>query len=342
MINKFIINREYKNNKIPKKILYYSNLKKINLYQKIKNKNLEKKLSHDKIFSSKWIDENCLLYGTKDSKLVSYNLKNDKINQLYNFNLNENNNNIGGIHNILQEYNKIFITNNNKTFILNSEFKIIKEYNYHDNLIYGLDYYKNKLVTGSKDKKIGILDIYTNHLIIYNIFKKIRYLKVIHDKIFVLTIDKKFLILDINTLRIIKQYSLQGDKITCFKYIENLDTFVIPNNNNLNFLDIRTNSINKIFFLEQNYEIRSFNNFNNIFSIGNTQNELLFFDIRKNNSKYNLFPLNYFHKINMNTLNNYYNDTIFTHSYSKINKHLFCGGGSLHLQIFNNFKNIYL
>ena len=80
MLNNFF-NRDYLNIKLPKDFYYYFNNKQIDIAKIYNIKNIKEK--HDKIFSSIWLDDYNVVYGTKDSKLVLYNIQSNLLTILY-------------------------------------------------------------------------------------------------------------------------------------------------------------------------------------------------------------------------------------------------------------------
>lgn len=354
-----LLKREYKPLNYEIQQEFYSEYFRVYKQKKINTKN-----KFNKVFSSKWINKDTLLFTTKDLKLYIY--KKYKINLIDKFNIQ---NNISGIKSTsFNKNNKIIaISLNNRILLYNCNnypkymFEFLHNHNdWISNISWISDY---QLLSSSKDGTIKLWDINKKNNIFPDIIKE----KVdFYSRYFVENNNK------LNTLcynGIIKEYDLKKNKLintlknnkeecVVMKLNKEKNILAVGEYDVISFYDNRSNNkyIMSIPSFNEIHGIRSLEWIDeNILSVGGGSGRLSFFDNRKDNGFIKIHDKN-FYKVNPGWIkkdeiynylddmshNNYHNNiSIFTHKYNHYNKKIFVAGGPTCAGVTGSFIEIF-
>lgn len=328
----------------------------------------------NKIYSSNWISEDVVVFGTKDKKLCWLNTKNKKIYLIKDYRTDQEKEDLdlmmksSGIKSIHYDYNKLAISVNNKVDIYSDKkcdhvFKKEKSININMNWISNVrwaDY--NKILMSSRDGTIKLYNIdtdeyhkiheYRNH---NNDLTNPNYCRHFCHKdntIYGLSPNGTMKFFDIQKQK--KIYDKTNELKECVVSNLNDNLFTIGSNDVVTFFDTRIK--------EQILEIPNMNGLmgtrslewydNNVLSIGGGLNHLSFFDIRINRGfiKFETQPKIY----NIDKgwiredalyeqINNYGDNSqvaIYTHSYNRYKNKIFAAGGPTAYGLFGSHITI--
>jgi WD40 repeat protein len=330
-------------------------------FETYKQKKINTKNKFNKVFSSKWIDKDTILFGTKDLKIYIY--KKNKISLIDDFNIRDNTHGIKSTS--FNKNNKIIaISLNNKILLYdcNNYPKYMFEFLHnHEDWISNISWISdNQLLSSSKDGTIRLWDINNRNNFI-NIIKQ----ETIYPRYFVENNNK------LNTLSyngIINEYDLETNKLTntfknnkeecvVMKLNKEKNILAIGECDVISFYDNRSHKyIMSIPTFNETYGVRSLEWIDgNILSIGGGNGRLSFFDNRKDNGFIKKHDKN-FYSVNSgwmkkdetyNFLNevshndDYKNISIFTHKFNHLNKKIFVGGGPTCSGVTGSFIEIF-
>jgi WD40 repeat protein len=328
----------------------------------------------NKIYSSAWISEEMVIFGTKDKKLCWLNTKNKKIYLIKDYRTDEEKENLQlmmqstGIKSMDYGYNKLAISVNNTVDIYrdkkcNHVFKKEKSIKINMNWISNVkwaDY--NKILMSSKDGTIKLYNIdtnqnyklheYRNHS---NDMENSNYCRHFCQRdymIYGLSPNGTIKFFDIKKQK--KFYDKSNDLIECVVSKLNKNLFTTGSSNGVTFFDIRVK--------EQILEIPNMNELmgtrtlewydDNVLSIGGGKNNLSFFDIRVNRGFIKSETTTKIYNIDKGWVreddlyerliyaghDNY--SSIYTHCYNQYKNKIFVAGGPTSMALFGSHITI--
>lgn len=334
----------------------------------------------NKIFSSEWLDDELVVFGTKDKRLYLFNNKSRNIQLIEDYrNEKEKENfqdkiNSHGIKSISYRDSKIAISVNKMIDVFSHniyDLKKITSLKGSLGWISNTEWVNDKnLISSSRDGTIKVWDIDTNRSNNIYKYKNIRlddisnqnftrhfcYNKM-KNNIYSVSPNGVMKYIDIVKQKQLYEYNIRNKECVVSTLVN--DTYTVGSNTVVSFFDTRMNKlIMEIPNMNNNLGTRSLEwQDNNIISIGGGNNKLSFFDVRKNEflkiSDKNYYDIDvgwvdksedYYRIIDsydsMMDTSAVYTSAIYTHKYSPLNNKIFVGGGPTSMGIIGSFITI--
>lgn len=328
----------------------------------------------NKVYSSVWLDDQLIVFGTKDKRLYLFNVKSNKILLIEDYRTEEDKTEEGkinstGIKSIDHMGNKFAVSVNNKIDIFSHNIFTIdkmKTLSNNQSWISNIKWINdNELFSSSRDGTIQLWNINNNaNNTIY------KYDNVSLEEMYNQNYARHFSyknksnnLYSVTPNGVIKYIDIVKQKST-FKFNCNVkecvvsklngNIFTVGSTNVVKFFDTRTKkSIMEIPNFNPGWGTRSLEWYNeNILSIGGGDTNLAFFDNRKNNGFIDIDIGKKYYEIDPGWVERnplYYNfqyqgveehTAIYTHTYNPSKNKIFVGGGPTPMGLFGSFVTI--
>ena len=334
----------------------------------------------NKIFTSTWIDNNRLIFGTKDNKLMLLycDEKRNKLDlteiPLFKDSDDESNDVSNcGMHDIgVNQSRNLIATGGYKTNEINlfsyehqfdsTDIQPLRVLKHHDDWIFGIAWFDNDtLISGGRDGKMNIWKPakYTTlpqhtHLMQNN--EGIRGLKAnrCHNNVVVLTVNGAVKVWDAHKSKIEWSTNLKYSKeAVCLDLDEERGQIFVGSQNKITAMDPREN--NKTFryieSVDEGWGVRTVSIQNDLITIGGGLGKISFYDVRS--SKYLKYASKQCIDVNSGWMreDDIYTDVfmehmlptpsaVYTHAYSPNFNKLFVGGGPTPYGLFGSFASV--
>jgi len=323
----------------------------------------------NKIYCSYWINDYLIVYGTKNKLLNLYNCNNGKTTLIQDYRTEQEKTNMEliiesiGIKSIDYQNNKLIVSVNNSIEIFNFEFnKCVAGHSFksHTDWISKIKYGNyNKIITSSKDKTIRLWNDYGVNTKIYeysnNYCRDFQYNN-INNQLYCISSNGIVKYIDIIKNKSYSKLNLNTEECVVSEYNDVKKLFIIGTKDSVIFVDTRRNKkSSEIPNMNSNMGTRSLGWYNeNILSIGGGNNNLSFYDIRKNigfikmNDNRNYYQVNTgyienndIYQIISNNLMIEDNISIYTHTYNRHKTRIFVAGGPTTSALFGSQISIF-
>ena len=295
----------------------------------------------NKIFSSDWINDSEVVFGSKCGKLYVYNFYKNRLTLLR-----EHERTTSGIRNIKRmDFDNYFCYSIDGKLVFNKYIEVIRKVKIHDDWVTNFEMIDNNYVTTSKNGEIKIYDMIINEC---KLVKKYKY-DYVRD--FIYRNKKIDMILKNDEECRIVNYDLVKNKETKIIDIKDKDCVIIEKFNNMNTVgsnkyitlyDERGKKSKIKYKIGINSRVRSLDFLNNnVISAGIGDNRLVYIDIRLNKSYHT-------RKINSEWIKedhiydimpvDYSSSTVFTHKMNGLKT--FVGGGPTLYGLTGSYINI--
>ena len=275
----------------------------------------------NKVFCSGWLDDNRVVFGTKDNKLMllycdgnNMNLNQIELPKLQTNNVNSRNINNCGMHDIAVNPSRNLVatggykTNDICVFSYNNQYdntdiKPVCLLSAHDDWLFGLDWFDAEtLLSGGRDGKLNIwrpgrvssMPDYTYDSSITNSYgaNGIRALKAhtYNNNIVLLKVNGEVEIWDLLKTKTVWKKQLKHSKeAVCVNINTDRGQIVVGSQAHISIVDPRNNhqKFNYIHSVDQGWGVRTISVHNDLLTIGGGLGRLSFYDIR--NAQYSMF-----------------------------------------------------
>jgi WD40 repeat protein len=305
----------------------------------------------NKVFTSEWISDNTIMFGTKNYKVFIYDVRKDKISlfkdhkdycvkSILEENIKADDINFTGIKSIKRNnyLNFTSYSAHKDIYIYKGLMEYNHLYNAHENWISNLEWTDNKLISSSSDNTLKVWG--SDNSLRLNLKTEndyVRNFKIKGDNLYLMYKNGRIKIYNMNKMKFESTVSRRIDRESVELKIFN-NEIIKGYEHGVSIYDPRTmNRIKKLKLPYDSYGVRSIENnpYNNqIYSIGTDKSYLHFYDRRKGFIKsMKLKNVNYVRDENYNRIElsanvnlfDINNTSIFTHKYR--GNQIFCGGG---------------